>query len=319
VAYTLLPMLYNSVIHHGLVDSLRAATGRVFGSHSPDIYSGFTFAYLAQSYVSLDVPMSIAGLSGKSNGTALLSWNSSPIAEEFWRLNALAGFTQHPWLPNLTTFPVIPVADSFLRAKQALFPDDSRFDLDRRALLTQLVQGLAAASQEEWGRSLDAIRATLVGQPELQTWFDTTLRGQPWRMAVPFRHRPDTLGHDGDSLHVNTAAFAVSNVYEAAQLYDKLHGFRAGTIRYVEMVRPGGEVEDRQPGPRVALHAELQAQERVIQTLRAGCAERDELIRRLQESQRQPLERITPSPRPTRGQRLLRMLGLSRGAWGRDS
>ena len=58
----------SSVIHRDLVASLRARAGRVFGSAYPDVYSAFAFGYVAGEYLSTEVPMSVAGLSGASNG-----------------------------------------------------------------------------------------------------------------------------------------------------------------------------------------------------------------------------------------------------------
>src|SRR2546425_369092 len=68
--YTTLPMIYNAVVHRDLIAALRSKTGCVFANNCPDVYSGFAFGYLAGTYLSVDAPMTVAGLSGNSTGVA---------------------------------------------------------------------------------------------------------------------------------------------------------------------------------------------------------------------------------------------------------
>src|SRR4051794_2038182 len=68
--YSTLPMLYNSAVHRGVLDELIRRTGRVFGSRSPDVYSGFAVGHVAGQFVSCDYPLSVHGACGKSNGIA---------------------------------------------------------------------------------------------------------------------------------------------------------------------------------------------------------------------------------------------------------
>jgi glycosyltransferase involved in cell wall biosynthesis len=70
--YSTLPMLYNSVVHRDLIDTLRKRSGRVFSHRIPDVYSGFAVAAAAGGYWSLDTPMSVSGQSGQSTGVANL-------------------------------------------------------------------------------------------------------------------------------------------------------------------------------------------------------------------------------------------------------
>src|SRR5438045_8900327 len=91
VSYTELPMIQCAATHHGLLDQLRARTGRVFKSQCPDIYSSFALAALAGSYFSVAAPMSINGLSSTSNGVACIYLHKqSAVAEEFETLNLQA-------------------------------------------------------------------------------------------------------------------------------------------------------------------------------------------------------------------------------------
>ncbi|HSQ54984.1 MAG TPA: glycosyltransferase family 2 protein, partial [Gemmata sp.] len=117
--YTALPMLYNASVHRSILDELRANTGRVFPHPVPDIYSGFAIAAVAGNFLTTDVPMSIAGQSGASNGIAtLFHRGASPIDREFRDLNAREGFHSDPRIPELPAFPHVPVADAFSFAKR---------------------------------------------------------------------------------------------------------------------------------------------------------------------------------------------------------
>ena len=115
--YTALPMLYcNTVVHRDLITRLTELTGNVFNGRIPDVYSGFALACLENEYVSIDIPMSIGGASGKSNGIATLHGHkdeeSKSIQKDFDTLNAGLKdyrFNMVPDIPNV----VSPVAESF--------------------------------------------------------------------------------------------------------------------------------------------------------------------------------------------------------------
>jgi glycosyltransferase involved in cell wall biosynthesis len=231
--YTALPMIYNSVIHRDLIDAARAGAGRVFANHCPDIYSGFVFAYLAGSYLSVEAPMSVSGLSGNSTGVAtLLSRRSSDVATEFRHFNTRAGLNRHPWVPELPIFPESPVADSFQFAKEAHFPNDDRLRLDRQRLAAQCVANLWAADPAEWQARLGVIRATLADTPALLQWFDEHHARTPFRVRPTPRLRPPVLGYDGNNLHLRTDTLGVTDVAGAARLCEQVLGFRGREVEY---------------------------------------------------------------------------------------
>src|SRR5262249_7977690 len=231
--YSRLPMVNNSAIQRSLLAELRGRTGRVFGNHYPDVYSGFALGFLARSYLSLDLPMTVAGLSGGSFGVATLFLRGkSPRDDEFRTLNDREGLPHHPSVPNLPIFPFVPVADSFQLAKEALFPADEKLQLDRRALATRYVHALRAADEVAWRAGLQAIRESFADDPESQDWFTATFGSHPFRPAPPVQLRSDILGNDGEFLHLDASAFGVSDVYGAVQLARRLLGFEGRPVRY---------------------------------------------------------------------------------------
>jgi hypothetical protein len=239
-----LPMVYSAAVRRDVVEQLRSRTGRVFANAYPDVYSGFTCAHQAKWYVTTTVPMSVAGLSGRSNGVAVVvRQGGNAIAEEFFRLSEQAGYAPHPTVPHLPV-PPVPVADSFQHAKDRLFPDDAELSLDRRDLALRCAAALPAHLEgEARARALALIRASLADAPGLPEWFDEHGPGVP-AAGRRFRARPERMGFDGDTLHLNASAHGVRDVAGAVELAARLLDYRAGAIPY-------------DLPPRHRLHAEL--------------------------------------------------------------
>jgi hypothetical protein len=223
VSYARLPMIFGSAIHQSVVSRLRAITGRVFQSQSPDVYSAFAFGYLAGTYHSVAAPMTIAGLSGRSNGVAAIFLRGrSPITDEFRRLNVEARHGCHPRVPDLTTMAAL-VADSFQRARDALFRDDPLLWLDRQALVHHCLRELADVGSEEWRESARAIREAIQDDPTLLAWFEAT-HGE--RRAEDAPRRVPLPRYGGTYLNLDAADFGVTDVSGAAQLCEKLLGYQ---------------------------------------------------------------------------------------------
>jgi hypothetical protein len=227
--YWALPMLYNSFVHRDLIAELRARTGRVFGSACPDVYSGFAFAYLAGSYTSVSVPLGISGLSGKSNGVALLRQAEvSSILSEFNDLNTRFNYVPHPHVPDLR-LEAVTDADSFAWVKQRLFPEDT-LSLDRQLLAERCLKGLWVSDPVERRLAVDRIRASLVDRPDLREWFEG-LRPEEAPPGPRPRVRPEGA-HDGQGLGLRADRFGVADVAGAAELAARLLDYAPGSISY---------------------------------------------------------------------------------------
>jgi hypothetical protein len=230
--YTSLPMLYNAAVHRDVLATLREKTGRVFPHAIPDVYSGFAVAAVAGSFLSTDVPMSVSGQSGASNGIAtLFQRGQSTIDKEFRDFNSRESLLPDPRVPDLPVFPHVPVADTFLYAKQCLFPN-SDVTLDRRQFVAGCVTNLHVEDEAEWQRALGLLRESLNDAPALQAWFDAELANSPFRIQSP-RLRPDTLGFDGEYLHLDAAEFGVVDVAGAGLLCERILNYRRDGVAYV--------------------------------------------------------------------------------------
>lgn len=285
--YTALPMLYNSAVHRDVLTDLRRLTGRVFPHPVPDVYSGFAVAHAAGRYISTTVPMGVSGQSGASNGIATLFHRGrNAIDREFHALNARDGLRSEPTVPDLPVFPQVPVADAFAFAKRTLFPELAA-NLDRRALASACVAG-ARVAESDWPAALAAVRASLADVPELQAWFDTELAGTPYRAPAPVQLRPSRLGFDGTYLHLDAAAFGVSDVAGAARLCEHLLNYRNQPVPY-----SGSENDGQVAAMKIAdLAYVCDERDRAILRLHLGHGELLQTVTRLREEREEREELI---------------------------
>jgi len=270
VEYTRLPVIYCSAIHHSLFEELRRKTGRVFRSESADVYSGFAFARLAETYYSVTAPMNVCGLSGNSTGVACLHQGGrSAIASEFRKLNAEAGHVFHRQIPFVSCLPA-SVADSFQHARDALFPDDASLAIDRRRLIGNCLRSLQLKEPADWQRFLDACRQALSDDDTLRTWFEAEYGRRPFRPVEAAANQETLRRHGGDYLYLDTRDFDVKDVFAAAQLCERLLGYR------LDGLNPRHERATEEEA--VTPLSELQEKEEIIQGLLVGIKERDKSI-----------------------------------------
>lgn len=226
-----LPMIYCSAIHRDLIAQHRAATGRVFLNVYPDIYSGFGFGYLVGTYLSISTPMNIAGLSHASNGVAtLMKEKKTAVASDFSQLNEAFGYRRHPFVPDKMILAPVHVADSFLHAKDALFPQDNTLVLDRKAITERYLGAILETDPLERSEVRQIIRASVADSAELLQWFDDEAPNLPPASAHTFR--PQRFGFDGITLSLDVAPFGVKDVSGAVSLTASLLGIDRQAIPF---------------------------------------------------------------------------------------
>jgi hypothetical protein len=264
--YARLLLVFCSAVHRDLVELARRRAGRVFGSKTPDAYACFALAYLAGTYHSLTAPLSIAGQSGRATGLGLYAFKGkSPAAEEFRQANVGARYGLHPWVPELAVITA-DVADAFLRAKEALFPDEPELSLDRKQLITDCLSAVPVAGEAEWRQALDACRRSVADDGALRAWFDEEYSGRPLGSLARIDRSFPRRRYTGTYLNLDAAEFQVRDVAGAAELCEKILGYRADGL--AAELQPVGS-----PEPIESL-SELQRKEAVIQELKAIADER---------------------------------------------
>ncbi len=300
--YAELPMIYCSAVHQDILRQLRQKTGRVFKGRTPDIYSAFAIAWMAGTYHTVNAPLNIAGLSGKSTGVAhLFVKDRNAVDEDFRTLNDRAGHSVHPIVPDLPRLPAL-VADAFLHAQDALGSADPASVLDRKQLIANCLRETEA--EGEWKQVLAVCRLSLADDAELLTWFDSTYGDQPFDALPRTTRRQVEKRYGGTYLNLDASEFGVSDVASAAVLCEKLLGYQ----------RDGVNASLRTTAEAVSPLSELQEKEAMIQLLDRTCRERLAVIEQLT-AQVEALEsqRAVPPPTPTRFRDVLRRI-LRRGA-----
>jgi glycosyltransferase involved in cell wall biosynthesis len=236
--YATLPMIYRAMVHRSVLAKLREETGRVFYSLSPDVYSAFAIAHAAGEFLSVDTPIGLGGTSGKSNALNFILNEPSTVVTDFFKLNDEAGIRWHERAPDLKLISPVE-ADSYLHAQERLFPTDRRLALDRRKLISRCVDDLQAKDELEWQQALAKMRASLTDNARLVRWFDRKYASMARRERRPTPASVRPKRYDGSYLRLDTSEFGVTNVYEAAELFEKLMGYRAESVdvRSVKDVR----------------------------------------------------------------------------------
>lgn len=228
------PMIYYGLIHRSLIDEARR-TGRVFDGLSPDYYSGALFGRLAERFIATDVPFSVAGLSGRSNGVAHMKMeeaNRSPIALEFAKLNQRSGLACHPDLPDyvINTASIIGL-DPLFRVRDRLFPDDPDFRLSPTEVTIRYL-GVLSPDPATRAAQCEELRRFLAARSPGAD-FDTLLAGHGGTLASPGivlnGGQPGMVGHWEV---VDAAAHGVTDVHAAAQLATRLLAIKPGEICY---------------------------------------------------------------------------------------
>ena len=230
--YKSLPMLYNSAVHSSILKKIKEKNSVFFNSQAPDIYSGFVIAKSVKKYLSLNTPLSIAGLSKSSNGAAQLYTNqNSNIKEDFATLNDKAGLTWHTKVPPINVLPAI-IADSYYHAKDTLFPDEADV-VDYTRLVKNCIQELTNISQVK-DEDLDKIKAKCIKSPELMNLIEFEYR----KNVIISRNKlklkriiskifGDYLKYSNfpisDTIEINLKSLGILNVYNATEFLKYCH------------------------------------------------------------------------------------------------
>jgi hypothetical protein len=228
IAHSALPMIYRSMVHRSVLAKIREQTGRVFASRSPDVYSAFAVAHAAGRFLSVDAPIGLTGGSGAGNGLNVYLKQPTPAATDFSRLNNDAGIIRHELAPDVNVMSAA-VADSFLHARERLFPSDRRLALDRRKLVLRCIEELEPVDELEWQQARDKLRASLIDDPRLVRWFDRKCGRMSFQEARREPAKP-LRRYGGGYLNLDTSEFGVTNVFEAAELFERLLGYRTDGV-----------------------------------------------------------------------------------------
>lgn len=105
LGYFNLPMIYYSFVSRHVVNRVIAAQGSFFGNAAAiDLYSGLVVAHYTTDFILSDVPFVIAGLSGKSNGSAEQISLKTNISREHYEKTGLHEMYKTYKVPQLPSY-----------------------------------------------------------------------------------------------------------------------------------------------------------------------------------------------------------------------
>jgi glycosyltransferase involved in cell wall biosynthesis len=229
---TLLPNIYHGCVARNVLEKIQEKTGCVFDSFNCDTYSSFAIAHVAREFISLSVPLSISGFSASSNNIAFNFLRSKhENTRKLRHENESAGLRLHPFVPDLPS-GFVCLADSFLRAKEDLFPE-SPISLDRRAMIESLINVPPIDASEEWPYVKAELRRSISDDPELLSWFDKRVHGYFPEPTPRDNYRPDFEGSTCGRLFLDAAKYSVKDIEGATLLTSRLLGYRAKSLNWL--------------------------------------------------------------------------------------
>lgn len=219
-----IPLPYHGWIHRSLFADA-AESGPVFQGSDPDTYAGILLATLTDEFLSRDRPLTVMGISGRSNiFQSCISGQGGETTRDNRRLERAAGMARHPLVPDIPTIPAV-IIDGLLKVR------DRRGDAAIRWSPSRLEIALHCAASiwrtDEAGLAqVDLLRSTLESATDIAK-FDAALS------ANPPSGNPPRMAHAGLGLwgpymvvdaqrlgvrSVDTAALAAAAALEASTL-----------------------------------------------------------------------------------------------------
>jgi hypothetical protein len=234
---TLLPNIYHGCVARETLEQIRATTGRVFESFHCDTYSSFAVAYLAKEHLSLSAPLSISGFSASSNHIAFTFLRSKhQNTQRLRNENDAAGLRLHPSVPDLPS-GFVCIADSFLRAKADLFPDDP-ISLDRTALVERFLLAPPIDEIDEWPGVEQELRRSVSDDPALVAWFEKRLENFTPQRSPRDSYRPNLEGIHVQRLFLDSSKYGVADIAGATRLSSDLLGYGGKTPEWIAGLAP---------------------------------------------------------------------------------
>ena len=219
--YRYLPMFYNSAINKKVVATLKEKTGRVFNSACPDIYSGYAFAYLQDNYISVGYPLSINGVSSKSNGAAHDSADES-VKVNYWNTFKSSSIKWPASIPQINT-AYLGIAEPFIQASN-FFPEIKSYT-SRKKIYQIIINNLESTSEEDLNTKIEKILDSAKDDQNLHKWLISYFHKiRPRYSSSVINDYEDKIGFDGSHLILDGSKFGLQNVYDVSVFIKRIFG-----------------------------------------------------------------------------------------------
>jgi glycosyltransferase involved in cell wall biosynthesis len=230
--YSSMPMLYcNAIVHRDAALKLRDLTGTIYNGLIPDVYSGFALACIQEEFSSIEIPITIGGSSGKSNGISFIKPNldseCKAIQEDFIALNdgkSVNRFKIIPDVPNV----IVAVAEAFLTLKNSLVEHSEYLDFNRKKMI-QICADELDYLDINFPIYLQRLYGSLDDDPSLKNWFvenyidNLDYYKRDANKIIPARKFKGFTSTG--MLVLDMSEFNVTDVYGAAVIFGRVTGW----------------------------------------------------------------------------------------------
>lgn len=218
--YRLLPMFYNSAISRKLKDRLKEKVGRVFNASSPDVFTGYAFAFMLGKYLTIGHPLSINGVSSKSNGA--VHDNHDKLKEEHWRLLKISAIKWPAELPEFYT-AYLGIVEPYIQLTR-FFPEIKGW-ISRKKIYEIIIDHLESSSPEDLEKKKEIIVETAKDDPSLQKWAAAYIeKVNPVFVPALQTGYGQRIGFNGSHLVLDGSHFGLANVYDVSLFIGHLFG-----------------------------------------------------------------------------------------------
>ncbi len=141
-AYGHAPMIYQAFVHRSVIEEAKKRYGNYFGL-IPDVHSGIVNLWLTENFVQCKRALSVRGISGHSIGTShVFRSKSTKQSGGFSSENQGAQKKIHHPLLFPSDNINITIANAALMAKETLFPNEQRFNVDIGQVITAMARNI---------------------------------------------------------------------------------------------------------------------------------------------------------------------------------
>ncbi|HVM87578.1 MAG TPA: glycosyltransferase family 2 protein [Puia sp.] len=219
--YRYLPMFYNSAVSKETINLLKQKTGRIFNAASPDIYTGYAFAHLLKNYISIGQPLSINGVSSKSNGAAHLI-NDESVKKDYWKTFQSSSIKWPTSIPEINNV-YLGVIEPFTQLKN-YFPELESY-ISRKEIYKIIIDKLESIDEDDLKKKKEVILKSARNDKKFYHWVEKYIQKKNAKYpSAVFNGKSNEIGFNGANLVLDASKFGLKNVYDVSIFIADLFG-----------------------------------------------------------------------------------------------
>lgn len=233
--YVTLPMIYiNSAMHRSNIEKIIKHTGHFIEGRAPDIYTGLINLAVNNELLHIKYPITIGGMSGRSNGAAVDKAGTSEVkgnalSNDFYSLsNKFNEDYRTKYVPRtMDYFDRAMLVTEFFRIAEKKINHWNYNMVNWKNFFTLCCESLKS-DDPRFKEKMDDIFHTIKAHhgKELEEWF-----GENYYYNKDFVGKSDNVAYQQgffsgiNALRVDMSKFGVDNIYDAVKFFKDLYNF----------------------------------------------------------------------------------------------